>query len=82
MGGVIACFSLISPFCSPMGFDLAFHLSCALLPFPRRCLRHFCFIFFSAEPARFTGLKWKSIHTGGTAGEMERRDEGAGGVRH
>lgn len=41
---------------------------------------HFCYIYCSAEPARLTGLKWKSFHTTGTAGEMERKGWGQEGV--
>lgn len=40
----------------------------------------FFFIFCPAEPAGFTGLKWKSIHTTGTAGEAEREEMTGGGL--
>lgn len=66
--------------CSPLGFALGFHLSYPLPPFLCCFLHHFFFffIFCPAEPARFTGFKWKSIHTTGTAGEAERKLGGGG----
>lgn len=81
-GGVNACFSLLPLSTPPWDLPLP---TVALIPYLHFSVApsitsffYFFFIFYPAEPARFTGLKWKSIHRTGTAGEMEMEREGGG----
>lgn len=69
-GGLDACFSLL-PLSTPP-WDL---------PLPSITPTLHPFIVRPAEPARFTGLKWESIHSTGTAGGDRLEKGGVGGLR-